>query len=286
VIQFPASPDSLKKDDVDDLIKTGRILNGNYSVDPEGTFDLGAAYGKVKVMDMTIDDAKKAIQTRLMEITKKELVETGKVTLALVQSRGLQQILGDHLVRPDGTVGLGTYGNVMVTGLTIPEAKTVIEAYLSLSVLNPEISLDVSGYNSKVYYVIYDGGGFGEQVFRMPVTGNETVLDAVGQVFGLNPVSARRRIWVARPGRGEDAEDTILPVDWKKITRGGSAKCNYQVLPGDRIYVQAQPIVTFNTYLDRVLAPVEKLFGDSILGAGAINALRFRSGTNGTGTSQ
>jgi polysaccharide export outer membrane protein len=244
-IQFPASPDALKKDDVDDLIKTGRTVTGNFSVEPEGTFDLGPAYGKVKVIDLTIEEARKVIQTRLAEVIKKELVETGKFTLSLSQSRGLQQILGHHLVGPDGTVGLGSYGSVMVTGLTIPEANAVIEAYLSHFLLNPEISLDVSGFNSKVYYLIYDGGGSGEQVFRVPVTGNETVLDAVGQVFGMNSFSSRNRIWVARPGHGETEEDTILPVDWKAITRGGSAKSNYQILPGDRIYIQAQPVVTF-----------------------------------------
>ena len=38
--------------------------------------------------------------------------------------------------------------------------------------------MDVQGFNSKLYYVILDGGGAGQQVVRLPVTGNETVLDA------------------------------------------------------------------------------------------------------------
>jgi polysaccharide export outer membrane protein len=58
--------------------------------------------------------------------------------------------------------------------------------------------IDVLAYNSKVYYVITDGGGYGEQVVRIPITGGENVLDAKSQVNGLSPVSSRHNVWIAR----------------------------------------------------------------------------------------
>ena len=39
---------------------------------------------------------------------------------------GEQVIDGQHLVRPDGTIGLGIHGNVFVTGMTLTEAKDAI----------------------------------------------------------------------------------------------------------------------------------------------------------------
>jgi hypothetical protein len=60
-------------------------------------------------------------------------------------------------------------------------AKAAIENHLSKFFQKPSISLDISGFNSSVYYVIFDGGGFGEQVNRFPFTGNETVLDAIAR---------------------------------------------------------------------------------------------------------
>ena len=45
--------------------------------------------------------------------------------------------------------------------------------------------MDVLAYNSKVYYVITDGGGAGEQVYRIPSNGNETVLDAIAAIEGI-----------------------------------------------------------------------------------------------------
>src|SRR5207244_8737661 len=106
----------------------------------------------------------------------------------------------------------------------------------------PESSVNGAGSNSSVYYIIFDGAGHGEQVFRLSITGKETVLDAIGQVNGLSQVASRRRIWVARPALG-DEEEIILPVDWKAITRAGGTDTNYQILPGDRVYVQAEPLI-------------------------------------------
>src|SRR5262249_24755137 len=136
---------------------------------------------------------------------------------------------GPHLVRPDGTVGLGAYGSAYVAGLTLDQAKEVV-ARVIYSRINPkEASLedvikglwvDVLAYNSKVYYVITDRVGFGEIVVRVPITGNETVLDAISQINGLPPEAAKRHIWVAR--RNPDGKhDTVLPVDWIGITQRG-----------------------------------------------------------------
>src|SRR5207249_1145275 len=134
--------------------------------------------------------------------------------VVLAESRAMQQIKGEHLVRPDGTVSLGTYGYVPVDGLTIQEAKVAIEAHLSNYLVRPEVAVDVGGFNSRVFYVITDGGGAGEQVARLPSTGKETVLDAVGLVGGLSPVSSKRHIWLARPAPSDTGCNQELPVDW------------------------------------------------------------------------
>ena len=60
-------------------------------------------------------------------------------------------------LQADGTINLGLYGSVYVDNLTVPQAKAVIEYHLSQFLVNPEISLDVAGFNSRVFYVISDG---------------------------------------------------------------------------------------------------------------------------------
>src|SRR5207302_102653 len=125
-------------------------------------------------------------------------IKEPQVSVSLLQFRGVQQTAGEHLVIQDGTITLGSYGSVFVAGMNLCQAKLAIERHLSCFLLNPEISLSVNAYNSKVYYVINDGAGFGQTVNRFPITGKETVLDAVALNGGLAAVSSKRRMWLAR----------------------------------------------------------------------------------------
>jgi polysaccharide biosynthesis/export protein len=249
-------------------------ITGLYTVEPDGTINLGGSYGPVKVVGLTLEQAKLAIEKRLKDVVKEPVVE---VTVA--QGRGLQQIRGEHLVRPDGTVGLGIYGSVHVAGLTLTNAKKTIETHLSKFVQQPEVIVDVLAYNSKVYYVIFDQGGAGQRIIRMPITGNETVLDAISEVSGLTVVSDAKKIWLTRPSR-ELEEDQVLPVDWKAVTTRGRSETNYQLLPGDRIYVKADPMITVDTKLARFLSPLERILNFSLLGGAAVQQLQFSPNNN------
>lgn len=215
------------------------------------------------------------------EVTDKETNTKKKVTDRLP----VQPISGPFLVRLDGTVGLGFWGSVPVAGLTMEQAAEAIRQHV---VQNPVLRdfntqpdsifviIDVLAYNSKRYYVMFDGGGFGEQVAAFPVTGSETVLDAISNVGGLADVASKRNIWVARrtPHPGQPWQ--ILPVDWVGISQHGITVTNYQILPGDRLYVKAQRLVTIDRTLARVLAPVERLLGITLLGANTYNQIKGR----------
>jgi polysaccharide export outer membrane protein len=244
-------------------------ISGLYPVDPDGTLNLGLSYGSVRVVGLSLDQARAAIEDFL-----KTRIKDVKAIVALGQSRALQQIRGQHLVTPDGKVRLGVYGSVPIVGLTIPQSKAAIEAHLANYLDKPEVSVDVIGYNSKIYYVVFDGGGNGQTVIRLPVTGNDTVLDAVAQIGGITPVSSKHRIWIARPSPEENGCDQVLPVDWVGIVTAGRVSTNYQLLPGDRLYVSANPLVTTDTYLGRLLAPVERIFGITLLGTGVYTSIR------------
>jgi polysaccharide export outer membrane protein len=151
--------------------------------------------------------------------------------------------------------------------------------------LDPEVSVDVFAYNSKTYYIVTDGGGYGEQVYRFAHTGNETVLDAMAQINGLPVVASKHRIWVARPAPSEAGCYQILPVDWQAITRGGATTTNYQILPGDRIFVEAEPLVTVDTALARVFSPLERVFGITLLGSAVVHSVGAPIGGVAGGTS-
>jgi polysaccharide export outer membrane protein len=241
-------------------------IEGVYSVDPSGMVNLGFTYGSVRLLGQTLEEVKKSIETQL----KEKLQPPFEVYVSLADTRAMQQVRGEHLVRQDGTIGLGTYGGVYVTGMTIAQAKEAIEDHLSRFLFQPKVSVDVSGFNSHVYFVIFDLPGSGQQIFRQPITGNETVLDALGEIRGLPAGVSKSRIWVARPAPAQLGHNQVLPVDWQAITRGASTATNYQLFPGDRIYVCADPLVTADLILAKIFSPLERVFGITLLGSSTV----------------
>ena len=250
-------------------------INGLYVIGTDGYLNLGPEYGKVLVADQPLDEIQRRVDEHLRQILTDPQV---LVTLPMPQNK--QFIAGPHLVRPDGTVGLGVYGSVYITGMTLQQAKYTLEQHLSQHIHRPEISIDILAYNSKVYYVITDGGGAGEQVYRIPATGNETVLDAIAGVNGLPAVASKASIWIARPAPDPYGTDQILKVDWDAIAQGAQTTTNYQMLPGDRLYVKASPLIIMSTKVAKLTAPFERMLGFTILGNGAVQNL---SGKNNNG---
>jgi polysaccharide export outer membrane protein len=140
------------------------------------------------------------------------------------------------------------------------------------------VSVEVAAYNSKVYYIITDGGGYGQTVARFPATGNETVLDALANIGGLPAVSSKKHIWLAR-ATPDHTQPQILPIDWCAVSQQGSAGTNYQIYPGDRIYVSSDPWVRTDTWIARRLAPVQNVLGTILLGSTTVNSLKGKTGT-------
>jgi polysaccharide export outer membrane protein len=252
--------------------------SGNLPVDPDGTIDLGADYGgPIPVAGLTVPQIREALAQRVTEVTKRKpeaAVKPTEVTVNLVQSQAAQQIGGPHLVRPDGTISLSTYGSVRVAGLTIPEVRRAVEAKLAEYLLDPVVAVDVQNYNSKLIYVIFDGLGAGQTVYRLPVTGNDNVLDVIAQVNGMTAVSDHNRVWVARPAPAGHGH-TILPVDWRAVTECGDTATNYQLMPGDRVFVGANPMMGVDARMARLFAPVERVFGITLLGTSVYRNIAF-----------
>jgi polysaccharide export outer membrane protein len=211
---------------------------------------------------------------------------------ALPKKKLDQPIAGQHLVRPDGTINLGFYGSVSVAGMTLDQAREAVYQQLlkELKSADPDndlkpnnVNVDVIAYNSKVYYIITDGAGYGQQVYRVPVTGNETVLDAIGQINGLPAVASKKCIWVARRTAGPGGAQQVLPVDWKNITQQGGTASNYQILPGDRLFVASDRRLIISNNIEKTLAPAVNLLGPTLLGSQTVNSIQGR-GLSGTGT--
>lgn len=255
-------------------------ISGLFTIEPEGTVNLGLAYGQVRLSGFTLQEARTVIAEHLKAAVG---LANPRVNIAVVQTRSMQQIRGLHLVRQDGRVQLGVYGSVYIAGLTVDEAKAAVQNHLTQFLVKPEIALDVVGFNTKTFYVVLDGGGYGEQIYEFPITGNDTVLSALAKVQGLAPSSSKRHVWVARPAPAESDSDQVLPVDYVGVVQKGRTATNYQLFPGDRVYVKADGLVTVRNVLDKILTPVERMLGVTLLANAARHSFNSSGSSGSTG---
>jgi polysaccharide export outer membrane protein len=238
-------------------------------VEAEGTINLGPPWGSVRVAGMTIEEIRAALDKWLMAHDLRD----PQTTVQLARVAGAQPVSGQYLVGYDGTVNLRQYGVVHLAGKTVPEAQNAIQEHLKQFLDSPQVSVDVLAYNSKVYYIITQGAGLGDSVRRIPVTGNDKVLDAIAQINGISQISSKK-MWIARPAPHNFGCQQILPIDWDGITQGAQTATNYQLMPGDRLYIAEDELLTFANVVSKVTAPIERLAGIASLGSSTLRSFQ------------
>jgi polysaccharide biosynthesis/export protein len=166
-------------------------------------------------------------------------VEPGDVLL--VQPADLDspvRMPGDQPVLPDGTINLGRYGRVAVAGKTVDEIEALVKAAVEAQTKNPgPIPVRIVGRQSKVYYVLGEVNAPG----AFPLQGRECVLDAIVAAGGLTDRASRRRVTLSRPTPPPSCR-IVLPVCYNEIVQLGDTSTNYQIAPGDRIFVPSRSL--------------------------------------------
>jgi polysaccharide export outer membrane protein len=200
------------------------------------------------------------------ELTKQVLaeyrVEPGDV-LAVEQAEfdAAVRLPSDQTVRADGTIDLGPYGRLPVVGKTIDEIQQLVQQVVDRQAAeSAEDGGDADGLSgeasqtvlvrlvepeSKVYYVVGEVNSPGTQ----QLVGRETVLDAILAAGGLSDKADRHKIVLSRPTPPGQCR-IVMPVCYRHIVQLGDTTTNYQISPGDRIYV---PSLTFWDEVSRTL---------------------------------
>lgn len=143
-----------------------------------------------------------------------------------------------YVVQPDGTIDLDFFGDLYVAGLTLDEVEAKLVGRFTAEAARRNLRDPVhasvrlaNGRASKRFYVL----GIVNNPSSFPLNGNETVLDAI-LLAGLKPWSLPEKAYLVRP-HPADGCDQVFKIDWCGITQRGDTLTNYQLMPGDRIYV-------------------------------------------------
>ncbi len=146
--------------------------------------------------------------------------------------------IGDQKVQVDGSVDLGQFGRLRVSGMNVEAIEFAIEERIREVAGKPEaINVQLIETNAATVYVLGEVGSPGAYA----IDGNETVLDSILLAGGLTSSASPCDIVLVRP-TGPNQCRVVLPVCYRQLTQIGDATTNYQVQPGDRIVVGARTL--------------------------------------------
>jgi protein involved in polysaccharide export with SLBB domain len=146
----------------------------------------------------------------------------------------------DQTVMPDGTIDLAQYGRVVVAGLTIEQIEALVTSTVQAgekdAVVKP-INVRLNVAESATYYVLGEVNSPG----AYPLIGRETVLDAIQTAGGLSDRASDCQIILSRPTPPNSCR-IVLPVCYDRIVQLGDTTTNYQIRPGDRVFVATRTL--------------------------------------------
>lgn len=165
------------------------------------------------------------------------IVQPGDVLLVEpVSFESPLRLPADQPVMVDGTIDLGQYGRPIVAGKAVEEIEVMVRAMIEAVEGKPSpINVRLIQTPSAVFYVVGEVNAPGSY----PLIGRETVLDAVMAAGGLTEQADHYEIIVSRPTPPEGCR-IVLPVCWDQIVQLGDTTTNYQLMPGDRVFVASR----------------------------------------------
>lgn len=164
---------------------------------------------------------------------------------------------GTYPINQEGKIQYKFVGDIDVTGLTKKDLEEKIKKIISVYVIDPGVNVTITEYKSKIIYVLGEVGTPGKYYMKsdaIPV--REAVVNA-----GLPTLSAAmRRCRIITPDKTGKVK--TKSVDLYTILYGGDLKNNFDMHPGDVLYVPA----TMMAKVVRVINPVTTTVGVSASG--------------------
>jgi len=157
-------------------------------------------------------------------------------------------------VRPDGKISFSLIGDVNTTGLTPAELDGVITRRLSEYVLNPEVTVIVTGVSIRSTQILILG-----QVARpgaYPMGESITVLEAIAKAGSYTESAALQSVTITR--KSEAKTPKVIKVDLKKVIVEGDRSKDVSLKPGDVVYLPKKKSAwdIFDRYFIRGILPV------------------------------
>lgn len=137
------------------------------------------------------------------------------------------ELTRDATVRFDGMVTVPLVGDVLAAGRTPTQLAEALAQGLRRFIEAPRVTVGIQQATSARFYVVGQVTKSGE----FPLAGPTTVLQALALAGGFKDYAKTDGIVIVRK------DQTVLPVNYKRIADGSNVTQNVLLAPGDTIVV-------------------------------------------------
>ncbi len=161
------------------------------------------------------------------------------------------ELTGQYAINNEGNIQYEFVGDVPLVGKTKKETTEIVKKLLSKYIISPDVTIKISGYNSKVVYVIGEVAGPGKIYMRGDTI---TVREALVQ-SGLPLLSANtpKGSLITPSMSGKAAQRN---VNIHKLLIEGDLRENLVMKPGDTLYVPPTLMAKAMRVIQPVATPV------------------------------
>lgn len=166
---------------------------------------------------------------------------------------GHPELSGDMVIHPAGNIPFLLIGDVMAEGLTEEELEKVLIERLSRYIVDPQVSITITEYNSKRIYILGEVDRPGEY----PIGGSVISLRKAIFKAGMPTRSAAlRRVRIITP---QHTKPIVKIVNLSMILHKGCLKEDVNLYAGDIVYIPSDIPTKIGNILDKATAPISRI---------------------------
>ena len=213
-------------------------LPGDQVVKPDGTISIGE-FGDFRADYKTITEIQSEVQAIIDAQVRNEMERAFYEELYREQQATEEFPEDDYLLDdPDRAKKMAAENQAREK-----EGRAALEKRISEQIRKNQIGVRLVNWNSKRIYVLGEVNAPG----YFDYTGSQTVLDAIVEAGGLSSNANGHQVIVSRPTPCDSCR-IVMKVCYDQVVQLGDTSTNYQLLPGDRVFV---PSLSFSDHFKR-----------------------------------
>lgn len=227
----------------------------NQSAQPAGTGPAAAEETAVNAENLGYEDLVAMGEDQVAgvagdESSKYTLGETDVINIKVMRH---PEVSGDYPINMEGKIQYEFVGDIKIAGLTKEEATEAIKEHLSEYIIDPDVTMKIIGYNSKIVYIVGEVGRPGKVFMRGDTITVREALVQAGLPLLSGITKRSRLITPSADQRTRESEN----VNVYALIYEGDLSENKIMKPGDVLFVPP----TFLTKTIRTLRPVAAPIG-------------------------